>query len=166
MARTKSKKLFDYDGYLGDIAPLISNSTVKKFYTSPDDKISPKKVYEAVRNKILFFMDFGDSPEIADVMACWVIATYCYPLFYWFPHLLINAPSQSGKSKCGFILMQLSFRGFDLGASGGVTPAQIFINLFDIFPGTLQKKKIQTLTKHLKTFFFLLSVGFSFSFFR
>ena len=26
--------------------------------------------------------------EIADVVTCWVIATYGYPLFYWFPHFL------------------------------------------------------------------------------
>ena len=42
-------------------------------------------------------MDFSGEDEIADVLACWIIATYCYQLFYWFPHILINAPSQSGK---------------------------------------------------------------------
>jgi hypothetical protein len=44
-------------------------------------------------------MDFSGKDEIADVLTCWIIATYCYPLFYWFPHILFNAPSQSGKSK-------------------------------------------------------------------
>jgi len=125
------EKLFSYSGYIGDIAPTIAKETIKKFYTKTQRNhlINPKELYKTIRDKILYYMDFSGADEIADVLTCWVIATYFYPLFYWFPHILINAPSTSGKSKCGYIIIQMSFRGFDLGASAGVTPPQIFRTL-------------------------------------
>ncbi|MBT6995236.1 hypothetical protein HN865_01535 [Candidatus Woesearchaeota archaeon] len=125
------KKLFKYKGNLGDIAPLISRETIKKFYEKDKRKklVNSKEIYDKVRKEILYYMDFGEQEEITDVLTCWTIATYCYPLFYWFPHILFNAPSSSGKSKAGKIIQELSFRGFELGSSGGVSPAQIFRTL-------------------------------------
>lgn len=122
------RKIIEYEGYIGDIAPTMKRETIKRYYQKTKDTklINPKKLYKAIREKILYYMDFSGEDEISDVLTSWIIATYCYPLFYWFPHILINAPSGSGKSKCGYILTQLSFRGYDLGASAGVTPAQIF----------------------------------------
>lgn len=125
------EQLFTYQGYIGDIAPTITKETVKKFYIKIQRNhfINPKKIYKTIRDKILYYMDFSGLDEIADVLTCWIIATYFYPLFYWFPHILINAPSQSGKSKGAYIIIQMAFRGFDIGASAGVTPPQIFRTL-------------------------------------
>jgi len=120
------REFVNYDGYISNIAPTISAKTVSKFLKEKNLDFQLKDVYQEIKNKILYYMDFGDKPEIADVIACWIIATYSYPLFWWFPHLLITAPFKSGKSKCFNIILNLSFRGFDLGASAGVTPAQVF----------------------------------------
>lgn len=117
--------LGECQGYIGEIAPLWHKKSIKEFLTK-QITINKNGLYRQVREKILYYMDFGEQEEIADVQACWIIATYCYPLFYWFPHLLFVAPSESGKTKNAFVIMKLSFRGFDLGASGGVTPAQLF----------------------------------------
>jgi len=124
-------QILSYKTSLGDIAPLISRKTVERYYTTPrtEKLINPVEVYNQVRDRFLYYMDFSGQDEVADVLTCWIIATYCYPLFYWFPHVLINAPSGSGKSKCLSIIRQLSFRGFDIGASAGVTPAQLFRTL-------------------------------------
>ena len=118
----------NYDGYIGEIAPLMSKEAIKRHFISktPLDK---RKVFRDVVEKILYYMDFGEQESIAYVQACWIIATHCYPLFYWFAHILFNAPSESGKSKNAFIMTQMAFRGFDLGASAGVTPPQIFRTL-------------------------------------
>src|SRR3989344_3608067 len=117
--------LINYDGYIGEIAPLMSKEAIKRYFISktPLDK---RKVFRDVVEKILYYMDFGEQESIAYVQACWIIATHCYPLFYWFAHILFNAPSESGKSKNAFIMTQMAFRGFDLGTSAGVTPPQIF----------------------------------------
>jgi len=118
-------ELFSYDGYLSNIGTFWTKQSIKDFLSesSMPDK---RGCFEKVKQKIEFYIDFDRYKGSEVAQACWVMATYVYPLFYWFPHLLINAPSGSGKSKNAFILMQLSFRGFDLGASAGVTPAQIF----------------------------------------
>jgi len=123
------RELFHYgDGYIGDIAPTISKDTVKR-YLVEENKVDRRVLYNNMRDLTLYYMDFDKAEEIADVQTCWEIATFCYPLFYWFPHILFNAPSESGKSKNAFIMKELSFRGFDLGTSGGVSPAQIFRTL-------------------------------------
>jgi hypothetical protein len=131
LGENEIKNLFEYDCNLGEIAPIISKETIKRYYTkfSRNYLIKPKEIYKIIRDKILYYMDFSGKDEIADVLTCWIIATYCYPLFYWFPHLLFNAPSRSGKTKGATIVCYLSFRGFDLGASSGVSPAQIFRTL-------------------------------------
>ena len=133
---TKTKQIigtneipFDYDGSIGDIAPIISNAAIKLFLQKGRQLFDKRAVIQKIIDKLNYYMDFGENEEIAHVQACWVIATHCYPLFYWFPNILFNAPSDSGKSKNAFILTQLSFRGYDLGASAGVTPAQIFRTL-------------------------------------
>jgi len=128
VGKNEIKEIFQYYGYIGEIAPIVANETIKKFYLKKEGNylINPKEVFKFVRNKFLYYMDFSGKDEIADVLTCWLIATYCYPLFYWFPHILINAPSGSGKSKCLNIIEYLMFRGFDLGASAGTTPAQIY----------------------------------------
>jgi len=125
------KNLFEYDSALGEIAPIISKETIKRYYleSQKNHLINPKEIYKTIKDKILYYMDFSGKNEITDVLTCWIIATYCYPLFYWFPHILFNAPTQSGKTKGATIISYLSFRGFDLGASSGVTPAQIFRTL-------------------------------------
>jgi len=120
--------VINYSGYLGDIAPTLSRKAIKEFIIS-DQKRNPRQVYEAIKAKIEYYMDFSDRPEIAAVETCWVMATHSYPIFHWFPHILFNAPSESGKTKNANVMLYLSFRGFDLGASAGVTPAQIFRTL-------------------------------------
>lgn len=125
------QELFQPEARLGEIAPLISNLAIKRWLTKEKgEKVSnPKALYKEIRDLVLFFMDFAGKDEIADVITCWILATYVYPIFYWFPGILINAPRDSGKSKCSKIILRLSFRGFDLGASGGVSPAQLFRTL-------------------------------------
>ena len=124
------KKEFVYSGYIGDIAPLVPKQLIKKIIIKEvNERLGIRDCFDKIREQILYYMDFQKQKIIASIQSCWVIATYCYPLFYWFPHLLFNCPSESGKSKNAFILMQMSFRGFDLGTSGGVTPAQIFRTL-------------------------------------
>src|SRR3989344_3885967 len=69
------KKLFDYAVDLGTIAPIIAKETVKKFYLKQRDGqlINPKELYVAIRNKVLYYMDFAGQDEIADVLTCWII---------------------------------------------------------------------------------------------
>lgn len=119
---------FDVDGYLGDIMPRWSKQWAREWLKG-NLTLEKNKIYAEIRDLINYFMDFGEKDYYADVQACWIMATYVYPLFYWFPNILFKAPSGSGKSKNGKIMMYLSFGGFDLGTSGGATPPQLFRTL-------------------------------------
>lgn len=128
-------KIFHYASELGDIAPPISNSTVETYYKHrkvglSERLVDPKGLYLEVRDSVFnYFMDFSNNPEAVDVLTCWIICTFCYPLYYWFPHILFTGPRGSGKSKCGDICTFIGFRGFDLGASGGLNPSNVYRTL-------------------------------------
>lgn len=131
------KFLGDYDNILNDFAPMISKEAAIKWIENESESVSPSNVYKQVRDKILYYMDFSGQDEIADVLACWIMATYHYPLFYWFPNILFNCPRESGKTKCSEIVIQLAFKGYDIGASAGTTPAQLFRTI-DMCRGTIR----------------------------
>ena len=66
------EKIF-YKGYIGDIAPTLLRKTVKRLLESKNDNLIDDvgNTYLAIRDKILYYMDFGGKDEIADVLACW-----------------------------------------------------------------------------------------------
>lgn len=124
------KELFDYgEDYIGNIAPTWNKKSISKFHQKKIKKIDKEEIFTEVRDNINFFMDFAGNKNITDVQACWTLGTYCYPLFDWFPHLLFHAPSGSGKTKNAEVVYLSSFRGYDLGGSGGLTPASIYRTL-------------------------------------
>jgi hypothetical protein len=86
-----------------------SNDDIKKWLTTPaiTDKL---EIFNQIRNKILFYMDFPDE-RIADVCTCWVIGTYCYELFESYGYLYFNALRNSGKTKIKNILKFMGFNG-------------------------------------------------------
>ena len=121
------KYFFDYDSDLGEIAPFLSINAINSFFNNVDrEHLSKEKIFSEVLKAINYYMDFEDNQNMAYTQACWIIATHCYPLFDWFPHVLFNAPKGSGKTKNAYLMMSLSFRGYDLGISGGVSPAGMF----------------------------------------
>ena len=120
---------FKSSAKIGNIAPLWSKPYAKEWIEGRIDGLDKKKLFEEIKERINFFMDFGDNKCYPEVQACWVMATYVYPLFYWFPNLLFKGPSGSGKSKNARVLMYMSFRGYDLGAAGGIDPAQLYRTL-------------------------------------
>lgn len=143
------RQLFDYDNTLNDFAPLMSKEAVIKWLEENNNEITPKTVYESIKKKILWYMDFAGEDEIADVMTCWIMATYHYPLFYWFPNILLNAPRESGKTKCSDIIIRLAFKGYDIGASAGATPAQFFRTI-DMCRGTIRADEYEKLDNDSK----------------
>ena len=82
--------LFKFNGYIGNIAPIISNRTIRKFYLKEkkEELVKPNELYNQIRDLILYFMDFGEQDEIAGVLTCWILGTYVYPLF----HLALQSP--------------------------------------------------------------------------
>lgn len=137
------KSFMDYDNTLNDFAPMMSKEAAIRWIEGKEI-ITPAKVYMAIREKILHYMDFNGADEIAGVLALWTMGTYHYSLFYWYPNLLFNCPSSSGKTKASDIVLLLAFKGYDLGASGGATPAQIFRTI-EMCRGTIRLDEYEQL---------------------
>ena len=127
----------EYDNSLNDFAPMMGKDVAADWIREKEADVTIAVLFVEIKEKILYYMDFADQPETADVLACWIIASYHYSQFYWFPNLLFNAPKESGKTKCSDIVLQLSFKGYDIGAAAGATPAQLFRTI-DMCRGTIR----------------------------
>lgn len=133
----KIRTFIDYTGYIGDIMPRWSNNSIKEYLTGK--RVSKIDVFDKVHSNINEFMDFSYDENMEgalEVQTCWVIATYMYPIFNWFPHLLFWGPRGSGKTKNAQLLMYQSFGGFLLGSCGDVPPAVLY-NVLEGNRGTL-----------------------------
>jgi len=125
--------------YINAYKPLHFEQT-EQFY---DEYINKKNIYQyrmprrrlfqKLWDTIDFYMDL--QPEQTTIISLWIIATYFYVSFYWYPILFIHAPKGSGKTKLLDILYRTAFRTKFVSASGSVTRAQL-IRSKDAYAGT------------------------------
>lgn len=144
----------DYQWHLGDLAPRWSRPIIKK-YLQDKIEVNPVEIFNEVKNELDKYLDFPNNGT-SSVIATWTIATYFYPLWDWFPHMLAHAPSGSGKTKLCNCVRLMGFAGFDIGASGGCTPPQLFrtlegnrgVSIFDEFEQQ-EKSEIMALVNQI-----------------
>jgi len=126
--RDEIADFMDYGGNIGEIMPRWKNESIRAFLEGRT--VDKNELYAKVRDTLDFYMDFGSDMEGAlEVQVCWILGTYIYVIFNWFPHLLFHAPRESGKTKNAKLIMYLSFGGYKLGVSSAVTPATIWTTL-------------------------------------
>jgi len=82
----------------------------------------PVEVYLAVEATFGKLVDFY-TPNTSDVLALWVMMTYCFPLFAAVPYVLLYGPKNSGKSKTLDIIRRLAFNA---AATTNVSSAALF----------------------------------------
>ncbi len=81
--------------------------------TSWLDSAQPVKqqmLFETIRQLFEQYMDL-QAPAEYDILACFVVGTYCFELFETFPILFLTALKDSGKSKLMKLVRLLSFNG-------------------------------------------------------
>lgn len=69
---------------------------------------SPALAFVEIRNTLLKFVDFRKETD-ADIVALWIIGTYCFPIFDTFPYLYFLGVKRSGKTKTLLLINQLAF---------------------------------------------------------
>jgi hypothetical protein len=104
---------------LNDYGLTLSNSPVG-FETrwSPESiaeflngaEVSPKKVFEGIRNAYLEYIEFEDS-RVYDFITLWTIGTYFHRLFSSYPYVYLGGVKRTGKSKTLTIASELCFNG-------------------------------------------------------
>jgi hypothetical protein len=86
------------------------------------DFLGFRSVLTLIRDELEHYVDFLE-PAHATLVACWIMATYFYPLFPAFPRLAIHGERGSGKSKLLGLIADMAFNGLLRIAP---TPANLF----------------------------------------
>lgn len=124
-----SKKFgLHYKHNLGSIAPFWRKEGAYGFEAFIKEELKPidkQQLIQEIINELNHFMDFAEDNIYALIEALYILCSYCYILFDSLGILYINAPRGSGKTKNAKLLRFIAFRGYDMGASGGMTKAQL-----------------------------------------
>ncbi len=87
----------------------LRHETVINFFTN-GDTIVPEDIFISIREYIRKHIFFPD-PETYDLVTIWVMGTYIYRGFRYYPYLHLNAEKGSGKTLLMELMMPLSFNG-------------------------------------------------------
>lgn len=68
-----------------------------------------RAVYEDIKNVLKFYIDTKE--ENYDLIALWIMGTYCHKEYLTYPYLFFNAMKGSGKTRMLKIIKELSFNG-------------------------------------------------------
>jgi hypothetical protein len=68
-----------------------------------------RKSYEEIKELLRFYTDMKD--ENYDIIALWIMGTYCHKEFLTYPYLFFNAMKGSGKTRVLKIIKELSANG-------------------------------------------------------
>lgn len=68
------------------------------------------KTYDRTKALLKRYMDFPDETTY-DFLAAWIMGTYCYVIFNYYPYIHFNGTKLVGKSKALRLLAALSFNG-------------------------------------------------------
>jgi len=91
-------------------------------YLQDSRHINPAALLEKLRKYITRFIYFTELHQ-ADFVALWVMGTYVFRVFNYFPYIWLNAEKGSGKSLLMHVLSALAFNGDVL---VNPTPAVVF----------------------------------------
>lgn len=75
-----------------------------------------------IRQVLLKFVDFRKEID-ADIVALWIIGTYCFPIFDAFSYLYFVGVKRSGKTKTLLLIEKLAFNAI---LSSNISPAVLF----------------------------------------
>jgi hypothetical protein len=87
----------------------LRHETVIHFFKN-GVRIVPDEIFSSIREYIRKHIFFPD-PETYDLVTIWVMGTYIYRGFRYYPYLHLNAEKGSGKTLLMELMMPLSFNG-------------------------------------------------------
>ncbi len=94
---------------------------INKFLVNKD-KVSPSLAFIEIKEVLKKFVDFRDEND-ADIIALWLMGTYCFPVFDAYPYLYLVGVKRSGKTKTLLIIEKLAFNAI---ISSNISPAVLF----------------------------------------
>ena len=65
-------------------------------------------IYESIKNYLERYISFTDS-DVAVFLALWIMGTYCFKVFRYYPYIWVNAPKNSGKTLLMEVMSSVAF---------------------------------------------------------
>ena len=129
-------------------------------YYREGKKVTVSEVYKKTHNFINDYI-FFTSPAHGKFLSVWVIGTYIFKIFRYYPYIWLNAPKQSGKTLLMEILKELSFNGdLSSNASESAIFRDVHNNLITMFLDEVEKLSKQDMEKY-GAIMTILNTGFS-----
>jgi hypothetical protein len=129
-------------------------------YYNEGKKISVSSVYNKIYDFIKSYI-FFTSDAHGKFLTVWVIGTYIFKVFRYYPYVWLNAPKQSGKTLLMEILKEFSFNGdLSSNASESAIFRDVHNNLITMFFDEVEKLSKQDVEKY-GAIMSILNTGFS-----
>lgn len=122
---TSKKEIYDIkelenEGFKVRSIPTIFSlepKTVKKFIKSSNDAFFRAhyeegfalKLFQRIRSYITEFVFFKDI-RLPDLLSLWIMGTYVFSIFKYYPYLHISAEKRSGKTRLLEVMSEISFK--------------------------------------------------------
>lgn len=96
-------------------APIMeqrwSAKSIEQYLEGKEPQVSPWEVFIAIKEKFDYYIDFADSKYGPTVSSIYILGSYLFFLFEYFPYLKLGGEKGSGKTKTGTIFAALGFNG-------------------------------------------------------
>ena len=89
----------------------VTNSLIEK-HIKGCAKISPSELFNRIRDYIRTYV-FINEPSAYDLLSTWVMGTYVFRIFRYYPYIHLQAEKDSGKTILIEVLKRICFNGSD-----------------------------------------------------
>lgn len=109
-------KRFTERGVMALIPKLILRQrwqarAIHEYLERKSHPLNPYNIFQAIYERYNYYMDFISNPNANALLSCWVIGTYFFFIFDYYPYIKIGGLPGVGKTKLGTITAGLSFNG-------------------------------------------------------
>lgn len=88
-----------------------NSESLYQFIDGMNTLVNPYEVYRSIKEKFDWYIDFVGTGNVSTLCALYVIGTYFFFLFDYYPYLKIGGVQHVGKSKTGTLLATMAFNG-------------------------------------------------------
>ncbi len=99
---------FHYRHGLMEMPYRWSNHSAYSFLNGDSLEVNPKILFNRIREVLEYYMDVHDE-RILDLIAVYILGTYCYSLFNSYGYLFFNCERESGKTKLMMLIELMCF---------------------------------------------------------
>ena len=142
------------DFTISNVTKSLVEKHIRAFTT-----VSPSELYDRIRNYIRRYV-FISEPSAYDLLSIWVMGTYVFRIFRYYPYIHLQAEKDSGKTVLMDVLKRICFNGEDeVNPTGATIFRQVEANSPTLFFDEVEDFKNPKPSQ--RNIMSILNVGFS-----